>query len=243
MPQGSRPQFEAREPSAVPPRPMNPRPHAPLERAPEPESNRTLMLVGLVVVLAGAFGMWRHFTRPAAVASAAAGDPGFNRELQTELREARAAYGEDFPPEVVLRARAREAAQAAADTPALAAYEQAKAAIAGGQMRAAVESLQQAIAHDEQFAEAWYQLGAAQTRLAIEAVRSDEELAVSLYRQAVASKQRARTLIEAGSLRVWTPQQVDQVRSDLGHALEDAEAVLADRPSLIAALHLWAQSS
>lgn len=257
MPTSGRPNpFAASEPSAIPPKPnlgrlrsVRPQPLA----QDEDGSHRTLWIVGVLVLLAGVFGMWRHLTRPAPPAPQDAGSP----PMAAELRAMREQYGEaDLPPEAVLRARARQnndsadaaaaelaAIDARSASPALAAYEQAKQQISIGDMRAAVAALDTAIGHDSQFAEAWYQRGAAQTRLAIEAVRSSEDAAIDWFTRGVESKKRARALISAGETRVWTPEQIAQVNSDLQNALADVDQLLEDRATLVAALQLWAQSS
>lgn len=257
MPTSGRPNpFAASEPSATPPKPnlgrlRTARPQ-PLPQDAE-GGNRTLWIVGILVLLAGGFGMWRHFSRPAPAAPQEDGSPS----MAAELRAMREQYGEpDLPPEAVLRARARRdtdsaaataaeiaAAEARSESPALAAYQQAKQQISLGDLRAAVAALDTAIAHDSQFAEAWYQRGAAQTRLAIEAVGTSEDAAIDWFKRGVESKKRARALISAGETRVWSPEQIAQVNADLQNALAEVDALLEDRPTLIGALQLWAQSS
>lgn len=140
---------------------------------------------------------------------------------------------------VVSPAPVSVSAAAATGQPHLAAYDRAKRAITGGNLQVAVQHLQEAIAHDAQFAEAWYQLGAAQTRLAIQAINNDESRSLELFSEGVRSKKRARALIGAGETRVWTPAQTAQASSDLQQGLQEIDNLLDDRPTLIAALKLW----
>lgn len=99
-----------------------------------------------------------------------------------------------------------------------------------------------AIEAEPRFTEAWYNRGATKARLAIEAIRrGDESGAVAIFRESVMDKKRAQELVDQNVWFVYQPgPEQDQVRHDLKRALEDADAVLADEPSLIRALKLWA---
>ncbi len=62
---------------------------------------------------------------------------------------------------------------------------------------------------------------------------------VELFRSAVAARRRSRELMDAGACYVYlTPAEQQQARSDVEHALEDADAVLEAQQSLLAALRL-----
>jgi len=119
------------------------------------------------------------------------------------------------------------------------AYQEAKRSIQASDLRSAVTALQRAIAQNPDFTEAYYQLGAAKTNLAIEEVRRDEHAAVELFREGVEAKKEARRLMNQSKYYVWDERQRAQARIDLREALRDVDAVLADEPSLIAALKTY----
>ena len=119
------------------------------------------------------------------------------------------------------------------------AYQEAKRYIHANDLRGAVTALQRAIAQNPDFTEAYYQLGAAKTNLAIEEVRRDERAAIELFREGVEAKKEARRLMDQNKYYVWTERQRSQARVDVRDALRDVDAVLADEPSLIAALKTY----
>lgn len=152
-------------------------------------------------------------------------------------------------------AEAQEAAQAdetseSPDTPdtpeippdAYNAYQAAKAAVRSGNMNEARNQLSLAASIKPDFTEAWYNLGAATMGLSIEEMRAGRESeSVALMREAVAAKKRAQQLIDEGKWFIYkTPAEQEQVKSDLANALKDADEVMADEASLIAAIKLWA---
>jgi tetratricopeptide (TPR) repeat protein len=123
--------------------------------------------------------------------------------------------------------------------PGASAYQEAKLYIQASDLRGAVTALQRAIAQNPDFTEAYYQLGAAKTNLAIEEVRHDERAAIELFREGVEAKKEARRLMDQNKYYIWTERQRSQARIDLREALRDVDAVLADEPSLIAALKTY----
>jgi uncharacterized protein (UPF0264 family) len=146
----------------------------------------------------------------------------------------------DSMPSTAAAAPVNVTAAPTADSPAMLAYRRAREHIASNHLREAVVALKEAIGHDPQFGEAWYQLGAAQANLAIGQVNANADAAVAMMEEAVRSKKHARNLMNAGELRVWTPAQTAQARSDLDNALADIDQVMGDRTSLIAAMEIWA---
>jgi hypothetical protein len=119
-------------------------------------------------------------------------------------------------------------------------YQAARDAVSAGRTADAVTSLKRARDADPECAEYWYNLGAAQANLAIETVNDDESAAVAQFRNSVDSKRRARELMDQGKWRFYDAGEQAQVRSDCDAALRDADAVLADEASLIAALKMYA---
>jgi tetratricopeptide (TPR) repeat protein len=119
------------------------------------------------------------------------------------------------------------------------AYQEAKGLIQANDLRAAVNSLTRAIEQNPDFSEAYYQLGAAKTNLAIQQIHYDERNAIELFREGVAAKKQARHLMTLNKYYVWNQRQRERAWSDLREALRDVDAVLADEPSLIAALKMY----
>jgi len=91
------------------------------------------------------------------------------------------------------------------------------------------------------FTEGWYNLGAAASRLAVEAAgRSDDQAALAFFREGVDAKRRADQLIREGRWLIYGPTEQAQVTADLAEALADADDVLANEPALLIALRLHA---
>ena len=121
------------------------------------------------------------------------------------------------------------------------AYQEAKRHIRERDLRAAIQSLQQAIDANPEFAEAWYQLGAAKANLAIEQVRFDEHAAVQLFREGVEAKKQALHLMSLGKCYVWDEGKRKQAWADLQEALRGVDEVLADQRMTVAALKSYAR--
>jgi tetratricopeptide (TPR) repeat protein len=143
------------------------------------------------------------------------------------------------PATSALTAQAPQAAASSEAFPGQFAYRAAKVDIQDNNLRAAVDSLEQAIEQNPEFSEAYYQLGAAKTNLAIEQVRYDERSAIQLFREGVAAKRKAHHLMSLNKFYVWNEQQREQAWKDLREALRDVDAVLADETSLVAALKMY----
>ncbi len=124
------------------------------------------------------------------------------------------------------------------------AYQAAILAVRGENLDEARDLLKQAVELQPDFTEGWYNLGATTSRLAMAAaVDARDQEALDLFREAVEEKRRAQALIDEGKWFVYTTrEEQDQVIFDLRHALEDADAVMADEASLLAAMRLWAGS-
>jgi tetratricopeptide (TPR) repeat protein len=144
------------------------------------------------------------------------------------------------PSAAAVSAPAPAAAEEKAEAPGLAEYREGKNHVMAGNYAASILSFERAIEQNRDFAEAWYQLGASRSRMALQQVRYDEQSAVRMFREAVDAKRTAQQLMSMGKYLVWDEAQREQAWSDLSKALEDVDAVLADEPSLIAAMHMWA---
>lgn len=124
--------------------------------------------------------------------------------------------------------------------PGRVAYETAKQAVFRGELEPAIRALEQATSENPDFTEAWYQLGAARSNLAIATVESDESAAVSLFYDAVSAKRQAQLLMDQGLFWVWDEAAQAEARSDLANALEDVDEVMANEEALVAALRIYA---
>jgi len=124
------------------------------------------------------------------------------------------------------------------------AYERAKGDYARGDLAAMQGSLELAVRYQPDFTEAWYNLGACRSNRALEAIRVENEKgALALFRSAVDAKRKARELMEQGKWYVYlTDEEQQQVRQDVEEALKDADDVLGDEASLLAAMRLMAGS-
>ncbi len=124
------------------------------------------------------------------------------------------------------------------------AYQDAKVAVRAESLDEARDLLKRAVELQPDFTEGWYNLGATTSRLAMAAAaEARDQEALALFRSAVEQKRRAQALIGEGKWFVYTtPEEQDQVIFDLRHALEDADAVMADEASLLAAMRIWAAS-
>jgi hypothetical protein len=126
--------------------------------------------------------------------------------------------------------------------PAWEAYAAARKAIWANDLALGQLRFKEAIAAQFDFTEAWYNLGATTSRLAIEAAGAGRDgEALTLFRESVTQKRRASDLIAEGKWFVYLkPEEQEGVVSDLRHALEDADEVVANEEALLAALRMWA---
>ncbi len=74
-----------------------------------------------------------------------------------------------------------------------------------------------------------------------DAGRGADGTALSLFRQAVAAKQRARTLMNEDKWFLYREREREIVRHDVEEALRDADSVMADEETLLVALRLRAR--
>jgi hypothetical protein len=118
-------------------------------------------------------------------------------------------------------------------------YEDAKDAVYQRDYLRAERDLANAVKIKPDFTEAWYNLGATQTHIAIEIVNSSEQGAVEKFREAVNSKKTARSLMMDGKWFEYTGDQQTEVRYDVEQALEYADDVLNHEAALIDMLRAW----
>jgi tetratricopeptide (TPR) repeat protein len=121
-------------------------------------------------------------------------------------------------------------------------YQEAQGLVYIGNLEEATASLERAVAAQPDFTEGWYNLGATYSNLAVrEAGAGYDDAALEHVKKAVDAKARARDLMGANIWFLYDESQRQTVRDDVAHALEDAQAVLADPASLLVALRLRAR--
>ena len=122
-------------------------------------------------------------------------------------------------------------------------YGDAKDAVYDGDYARAEKDLSTAVSLKPDFTEAYYNLGATQANMAIEAASHDYNTkAVLLFRKAVENKKKARELMKQNIWYEYEGEQQTQTRAAVEQALADADEVLDNEGALIDALHLWAQN-
>lgn len=138
--------------------------------------------------------------------------------------------------------RARVQEKPAPDPEAMAAYERSRGEYQRGELGATQASLEEAVRIQDDFTEAWYNLGACRGNRALNAIRGgDEAAALSLFRAGVEAKRRARDLMADGVWYVYfTAGEQRQMREEVEASLEDADAVLEDEAALLAAMRQMA---
>lgn len=147
------------------------------------------------------------------------------------------AGAESEEPEEPEEAEITEVADEPVETPpGRAAYEAAKHAITSGDLPSAQRHLESAIERDGEVCEYWYQLGAVEANLAVATVNADEDEAVRLFAASAERKRRALELMGESRCPIWTDDEEAQARAAAEAGLEDADAVVSDRASLVMAL-------
>lgn len=125
--------------------------------------------------------------------------------------------------------------------PGRAEYEKAKDAVWSSDHRKAAEFLAEAARLDPEVCEYWYQLGAAESNLAIDVVNDSQSEAVRLFENSVDHKTEALRLMKLGKCPIWTDEERAQARMDAEMALKDAEEVLRDKTTLVQVLQMYAE--
>lgn len=120
------------------------------------------------------------------------------------------------------------------------AYENAKHAVKIRDLKSAEGYLKKTVKLKPDFTEAWYNLGATQTRIAVDLAREDlDEAALSKFREAVLSKKRSKELMDRNIWFIYKDYEQDEVRSDVKQALKDVDEVLENEQALLFALKIW----
>jgi Tfp pilus assembly protein PilF len=122
-------------------------------------------------------------------------------------------------------------------------YREAQGFVTAGNLDQARATLERAVAGEPDFTEAWYNLGATYSNLSVQdAGRGADGTALSLFRQAVTAKERARTLMNEDKWFLYREREREIVRHDVEEALRDSESVMADEAALLVALRMRARA-
>lgn len=119
-------------------------------------------------------------------------------------------------------------------------HEKGTAARKAGKYEEAKKHFEKATELNPELTEAWYDLGACNSRLAIQAAGEHRDAeALALLRKSVEDKKKARVLMNAGKFFVWKDaRQQAQARSDVENALHDIETMINDDDLMLNALKI-----
>lgn len=127
---------------------------------------------------------------------------------------------------------------------AMEAYDHAKDAVYESNLIEAEKLLKKAVELKPDFTEAWYNLGATQSRLAILAMKQqDEKTSVQYFHAGVESKKKSRELMIQHKWFEYNEEQQAQTRADVEQALSNADELLLpqNESTLIQALKISAE--
>lgn len=116
-------------------------------------------------------------------------------------------------------------------------YRAQHAILGGTDLVAGIAGLEQAVALDPEFGEAWFQLGEARHLLAMIRVSNDAEVeALALERGAIDALRMARQLLDRGSARTLDAFELDATRRETGEKLAQLEQLPAEDRAALARL-------
>lgn len=116
-------------------------------------------------------------------------------------------------------------------------FRSAQQAILGTDLVLGIGHLEQAVALDPEFGEAWFQLGEARHLLALIRVSNDVEAeALALERGAIDALRMARSLLDRGSARTLDAFDLDAMRRETVEKLDQLDPFPADDRAALARL-------
>lgn len=120
------------------------------------------------------------------------------------------------------------------------AYADAIQNVRNDDLEAAEANLKKAVSLKPDFTEAWYNLGAAQTNLAMRWAKEDKDSeALAKFREAVDSKKKSRALMDKNVWYVYKEPEQENVRYDVGEALRNVDELLANEKELLFLLKIY----
>lgn len=101
-------------------------------------------------------------------------------------------------------------------------------------------NLKKAVSLKPDFTEAWYNLGATQSNLAIRLAGDGKDSeAIAKFREAVDSKKKSKALMDKNIWYVYKEPEQENVRYDVGEALRDIDELLANERELLFVLKIY----
>ena len=105
---------------------------------------------------------------------------------------------------------------------------------------AAEANLKKAVSLKPDFTEAWYNLGATQTNIAMRLARDEKDSeSIAKFREAVDSKKKSKALMDKNIWYVYKEPEQENVRHDVGEALRDVDELLANEKMLLFVLKIY----
>lgn len=162
---------------------------------------------------------------PSTAEADAAAQAERNREiLQGKIDAATATTAAPEPPSELRKSAVEE-------------FYSAQQAVLGTDLTLGIERLEQAVALDPEFGEAWFQLGEARHLLALVRVSNDADAeALALERGAIAALHTARQLLDRGSARTLDAFDLDATRRETAAKLAELDPFPADDREALARL-------
>jgi tetratricopeptide (TPR) repeat protein len=120
------------------------------------------------------------------------------------------------------------------------AYAAAIQNVRNNDLEAAEANLKKAVRLKPDFTEAWYNLGAAQTFMAMNLAREEKDRdAVLKFREAVESKKKSQSLMDKNTWYVYKEPEQENVRHDVREALRNVDELLANEQMLLLLLKIY----
>lgn len=120
------------------------------------------------------------------------------------------------------------------------AYAAAIQNVRSNDMEAAETNLKKAISLKPDFTEAWYNLGATQTYIAMNLAKDEKDReAIAKFREAVESKKKSKTLMDKNIWYIYKEAEQENVRHDVREALRDVNELLANEETLLLLLKIY----
>lgn len=120
------------------------------------------------------------------------------------------------------------------------AYAAAIQNVRNNDLEAAEANLKKAVSLKPDFTEAWYNMGATQTYIAMSLAKDGKDRkAIAKFREAVDSKKKSKTLMHKNIWYVYKAPEQENVRSDVREALRDVDELLDNEEMLLMVLKIY----
>lgn len=120
------------------------------------------------------------------------------------------------------------------------AYAAAIQNVRNNDLEAAEANLKKAVSLKPDFTEAWYNMGATQTFIAMSLAKDGKDReAIAKFREAVDSKKKSKSLMDQNIWYVYKETEQENVLSDVREALRDVDELLANEEMLLLVLKIY----